>query len=121
MTTVTREELDAVRNHIRNIPTIGAMYAPVLVEWCAVLLRERDEARADAERFRWLAAQTRMQIVTDGTVWHHGGGRESFVGWGYMFVNGRGYPAAPSLAELVDLARSDQGDRGTQLTAGENR
>ena len=51
---MTREELDAVRNHISSIPTIGAMYAPVLVEWADVLLRERDEARAEVERLRAL-------------------------------------------------------------------
>lgn len=44
---VTPEELDAVRNHIGNIPSVGAMYAPALVEWAAVLLRQRDEAQAE--------------------------------------------------------------------------
>lgn len=46
---MTREELEAVRNHISNLPTVGAMYAPVLVEWVSVLLRQRDEARAVQE------------------------------------------------------------------------
>jgi hypothetical protein len=46
---VTREELDAVRNHISNLPTVGAMYAPVLVEWAAVLLRQRDELQANLD------------------------------------------------------------------------
>jgi hypothetical protein len=46
---VTREELDAVRNHISNLPTVGAMYAPILVEWAGVLLRQRDEIRAQRD------------------------------------------------------------------------
>jgi len=46
---VTREELDAVRNHISNLPTVGAMYAPVLVEWVSVLLRQRDEVTAQRD------------------------------------------------------------------------
>ena len=81
------------------------------------LTRERDAAlaeverlRADAERFRWLGKQTNMRIVTDGTVWRHGGGKKSFISWGYIFVNSRGYPGAPTLADLVDVARTDQED-----------
>ena len=62
----------------------------------------------DAARFRWLAAQENMRLIADRTVWHHGGGKPSFRGWGYMSVNGRGYPAAATLEELVDLARADQ-------------
>ena len=46
---VTPEELDAVRNHIGNIPSVGAMYAPALVEWAAVLLRQRDEVTAQRD------------------------------------------------------------------------
>lgn len=46
---MTREELDAVRNHISNLPTVGAMYAPVLVEWAGVLLRQRDEVTAQRD------------------------------------------------------------------------
>ena len=43
---MTREEIEAVRNHISNIPEVGAMYAPVLLEWLDVMLRQQDEARA---------------------------------------------------------------------------
>lgn len=46
---MTREELDAIRNHMSNLPTVGAMYAPVLVEWVAVLLRQRDEVTAQRD------------------------------------------------------------------------
>lgn len=46
---MTREELEAVRNHISNLPTVGAMYAPVLVEWVSVLLRQRDEVTAQRD------------------------------------------------------------------------
>lgn len=51
MEAVTREELEAIRNHMSNLPSVGAMYAPVLVEWSTVLLRQRDElqAKLDAE------------------------------------------------------------------------
>ena len=46
---MTREELEAVRNHISNLPTVGAMYASVLVEWVSVLLRQRDEVTAQRD------------------------------------------------------------------------
>lgn len=47
MNLVTREELDAVRNHISNIPPVGAMYAPVLVEHCRALLDEVERQREE--------------------------------------------------------------------------
>jgi hypothetical protein len=48
---VTREELEAIRNHMSNLPTVGAMYAPALVDQAISLLRQRDELQAmlDAE------------------------------------------------------------------------
>ncbi len=49
MSLVTREELDAVRNHISNIPPIGSMYAPVLVEHCRALLDEVEKLKAREE------------------------------------------------------------------------
>jgi hypothetical protein len=49
---MTKEEIEAVRNHISNIPAIGAMYAPVLLEWLEVALRQRDEARAEVDMLR---------------------------------------------------------------------
>jgi len=48
MSLITREELDAVRNHISNIPPVGAMYAPVLVEHCRALLDEVDRLQLEA-------------------------------------------------------------------------
>lgn len=47
MSCIDREELDAVSNHIRNLPSIGAMYAPVLVEHCRALLAEVEQLTAD--------------------------------------------------------------------------
>jgi hypothetical protein len=46
---LNKEEIDAVRNHISNIPAVGAVYAPVLLEWLVVALKERDAA---SERLR---------------------------------------------------------------------
>ena len=47
MNRIDRAELDAVRNHISNIPSIGAMYAPVLVDHCRSLLDEVERLTAD--------------------------------------------------------------------------
>lgn len=50
---ITREELQAVENHISNIPHVGGMYAPVLIAWCRALLDEQDAAyRRGAEAMR---------------------------------------------------------------------
>lgn len=49
---MTREELDVVRNHISNIPVIGAMYAPALVEHCRALLVEMDRLTAKQDALR---------------------------------------------------------------------
>jgi hypothetical protein len=43
---VNQQEIEAVRNHISNIPAVGAMYAPVLLEWLEVAMKERDDAIA---------------------------------------------------------------------------
>ena len=40
---MNKEEIEAVENHISNIPQTGAMYAPVLIEWLKVAIRERDD------------------------------------------------------------------------------
>lgn len=40
---VTREELQAIENHMINIPQVAGMYTPVLVAWCRALLDEMDE------------------------------------------------------------------------------
>ena len=47
MNRIDRAELDAVRNHISNIPSIGAMYAPVLVDHCRSLLDEVERLKND--------------------------------------------------------------------------
>lgn len=47
MSSINREELDAVSNHISNLPSIGALYAPVLVEHLRALLAEVERLTAD--------------------------------------------------------------------------
>jgi hypothetical protein len=55
---ITREELQAIENHISNIPHVGGMYAPVLIAWCRALLDEQDAAyRRGAEVMREACAQ----------------------------------------------------------------
>lgn len=49
MSCIDREELDAVSNHISNLPTIGALYAPVLVKHCCALLAEVERLTAEVE------------------------------------------------------------------------
>jgi hypothetical protein len=41
---ITREELQAIENHMSNIPQVAGMYTPVLVAWCRALLDEHDGA-----------------------------------------------------------------------------
>jgi hypothetical protein len=41
---ITREELQAIENHMSNIPQVAGMYTPVLVAWCRALLDEQDGA-----------------------------------------------------------------------------
>jgi hypothetical protein len=55
---ITREELQAIENHISNIPHVGGMYAPVLIAWCRALLDEQDAAyRRGAEAMREACAR----------------------------------------------------------------
>ena len=42
MATINRDELQAIRNHVGNIPTVAGMYAAALIAWCEALLRELD-------------------------------------------------------------------------------
>lgn len=62
----------------------------------------------DAERFRWLSQQTALSLWTDPSEWNRDG--QPFQAWGMISVNRRGYPAAETLAQLVDMARADQED-----------
>jgi hypothetical protein len=41
---ITREELQAIENHMSNIPQVAGMYTPVLIAWCRALLDEQDGA-----------------------------------------------------------------------------
>jgi len=50
---ITREELQAIENHMSNIPAVAGMYTPVLIAWCRALLDEHDNAyRRGAEHMR---------------------------------------------------------------------
>ena len=46
---MNKEEIEAVENHISNIPQTGAMYAPVLLKWLRAALKEETNLR---ERLR---------------------------------------------------------------------
>lgn len=48
---MTREEIELVRNHISNIPALGGIYGPVLLEWLEVIMKERDELLAKVQEF----------------------------------------------------------------------
>ena len=63
---MTKAEIEAVRNHISNIPAIGAMYAPVLLEWLEVAMKERDAAAAKAEQYEndWREAKSEFGTAT---------------------------------------------------------
>lgn len=50
MTLVNRAELEAIRNHMSNIPAVGGLYAPVLLSWCEALLAEVERLQDDSER-----------------------------------------------------------------------
>lgn len=43
---MTKEEIEAVENHISNLPSVGAMYAPVLLKWLRALQVTLDAAQA---------------------------------------------------------------------------
>ena len=61
---ITREELQAIENHISNIPHVGGMYAPVLIAWCRALLDEQDAAyRRGAEAMRERCASAMHPII----------------------------------------------------------
>jgi hypothetical protein len=50
---ITREELQAIENHMSSIPAVAGMYTPALIAWCRVLLDEQDDAyRRGAEAMR---------------------------------------------------------------------
>lgn len=55
---ITREELQAIENHMSNIPAVAGMYTPALVAWCRALLDEQDDAyRRGAEAMREACAR----------------------------------------------------------------
>lgn len=65
MSVINREELDAVRNHISNIPAIGAMYAPVLVEHCRALLAEVERLTAERDASHRDGMDRMQQAIID--------------------------------------------------------
>lgn len=40
---MTEDEIQAIENHISNIPSSAGMYAPVMLQWLRALLKEREE------------------------------------------------------------------------------
>ena len=55
---ITREELQAIENHMSNIPAVAGMYTPVLIAWCRALLDDNADAhRRGAEAMREACAQ----------------------------------------------------------------
>ena len=55
---ITREELQAIENHMSNIPQVAGMYTPVLVAWCRALLDDQDGAEARANRTSYTVGET---------------------------------------------------------------
>jgi len=65
---ITREELQAIENHMSNIPQVAGMYTPVLVAWCRALLDEQDGAfTRGAEAMRDAAANA-LDMAGQGTL-----------------------------------------------------
>ena len=55
---ITREELQAIENHMSNIPAVAGMYTPVLIAWCRALLDDNADAyRRGAEAMREACAE----------------------------------------------------------------
>jgi hypothetical protein len=48
---VTEDEIQAIENHISNIPAVAGMYAPVMLKWLRALLKD---VRTAQERVRTL-------------------------------------------------------------------
>ena len=63
---ITREELQAIENHMSNIPSVAGMYTPVLLAWCRALLDDNADAhRHGAEAMREACAKA---LMADGLV-----------------------------------------------------
>jgi len=63
---ITREELQAIENHMSNIPAVGGMYTPVLIAWCRALLDDNADAyHRGAEAMREACAAA---LMADGLV-----------------------------------------------------
>lgn len=48
---MTKEEIQAIENHISNIPAVAGMYAPVMLQWLRAMAKQLDAAQ---ERVRQL-------------------------------------------------------------------
>lgn len=46
---MNKAELEKIKNHIGNIPSVGQMYLPELVSALELTIKERDSARAELE------------------------------------------------------------------------
>lgn len=49
---INRAELQAIRNHMSNIPSVAGLYTPVLLEWCEALLKTVDDLTRELESAR---------------------------------------------------------------------
>lgn len=64
---ITREELQAIENHMSNIPAVAGMYTPVLIAWCRALLDDNADAhRRGAEAMREACQQWCRAWENDG-------------------------------------------------------
>lgn len=46
---MTKEEIEAIKNHISNIPAVAGMYVPVMLAWLEKLIDERDRLTQGAK------------------------------------------------------------------------
>ena len=64
---ITREELQAIENHMSNIPAVAGMYTPVLIAWCRALLDKQEGAfTRGAEEMRLACQQWCRAWENDG-------------------------------------------------------
>lgn len=66
---MTEDEIQAIENHISNIPAIAGMYAPVMLKWLRAMLKEREEllrlAYIGEHYFPDLSWKTRCEELLD--------------------------------------------------------
>lgn len=66
-----------------------------------------DDLARDAARYRWIRAQTNLELRTSprfGVPWTNTETGRTFYPWGDLAVNGTGFGAIESLDDLIDAA-----------------